>query len=154
GHDDQLKNEPDSNLFNFTYRRMLQVAALIAKTGLDPVETDIVFRDQTLAEKFPEKLTLPKALKKFDALLELQLDVSGFEVPEGVEGTTDLICIFHENRFWAYTSKEYKLLIEGALLSAISPEFEGLSRVDAAFTDEKGTAWIISGANYFCFEKG
>ena len=49
------------------------------KIGLNKTETDIVFRDQDLVDKFPEKLILPKTLKRFDALLEMPLDTSEFE---------------------------------------------------------------------------
>ncbi len=147
--EDKITKEPKNNKFNYAYRRILQFGSLAAKLGLDKTETDIVFRDQDLVEKFPEKLVLPKELDRFDALLELKIDASNYDELEEV-GMIDTICIFNGSQFWAYAAENYNLLLSGAQLSTLSPNFEGKDKVDAAFTDENGNTWLIAGPDYFC----
>ena len=145
----QITQSPNNNKFNYAYRRILQFASLSSKIGLNKTETDIVFRDQDLVDKFPEKLALPKSLDRFDALLELPLDTSEFEDLEDV-GLIDAIYIFRGNQFWAYHAQNYNLLVSAVSIAKIAPEFERLEQIDAAFTDAKGNAWLISGPDYFC----
>jgi len=139
---DEVTTEPDDNTFNFAYRRIGQFAAIAAKLGLNAIETEIIWQDQDLVEKFPEKLALPPGVDRIDALLETQLaDGKG------------VIYLFIGNQYWRYASDNYRLLPpEGkplerpsALpLTTLSDLFAGMTKVDAAFTDTTGGVVLIA----------
>jgi hypothetical protein len=150
--DDRIAEEPKNNKLNYAYRRIGQFAHLATKLRLDKNETDVVFRDQSLEEKYPEKLTLPENIAGFDALLEMKVDGSSIK-GSNTKGMIDLIYIFSGNKYWVYAAENYNLLISGAPLSSLFNKFSELTKIDAAFTDEEGAAWIISGNRYFCKTK-
>ena len=93
--DDKVTQEPDDNKFNFAYRRIAQFATLALKLGLSPEEIAIVFHDQDLVEKFPEKLSLPDGIDQFDALLS------------SLDG---IIYLFKDDHYWTYSVENYNLL--------------------------------------------
>ncbi|NET62455.1 MAG: hypothetical protein F6K47_42065 [Symploca sp. SIO2E6] len=72
-----LTTLPKEQRFNTAYRRTQQFALLANKLKLTTEDIELVFHDQSLVEKFPEKLKLPPKSKQestpittFDALLE------------------------------------------------------------------------------------
>jgi hypothetical protein len=67
---DGAKTVPADPHFRLGYRRVRRFALLAAKLGLDPTEITAVFTDQDLVGKFPEHLTLPPGVTRFDTLLE------------------------------------------------------------------------------------
>ncbi|MET0132699.1 MAG: hemopexin repeat-containing protein, partial [Kibdelosporangium sp.] len=111
------------------YRRIRRFAQLAGKLGLDATEVTAVFRDQDLAGKFPENLALPPGVGHFDALLE----------------TADgKIHVFAGATYWTYTAGTYALTsATPAPLTELSPRFQGLVEVDAAFTLPSGIEWIV-----------
>ena len=150
--DDRIPAVPVNNRFGFGYRRVGQFARLAGLLRLDARETAVAFRDQSLAEKFPEKLTLPEGVDGFDALLELTVDA---ELAGGEEGADPVaaVCIFRGERFWIYSAEAYALLRGDVALVQLDAAFAGIERVDAAFTDEAGAAWLIAGTRYFRRER-
>ena len=124
---DRIASIPSSNLFNIALQRLRQSALLVSKLRLNQAETEVIFTDQSLAEKFPEKLHLPTGMDRFDALLE-----SG-----------DMIYIFKGNQYWTYSRDEYELLESAKLLTTLSENFAKLQQVDATFIDAKGIEWLI-----------
>nr|WP_277875294.1 hemopexin repeat-containing protein [Alkalinema sp. FACHB-956] len=139
---DRITVEPADNRFNFAYRRIGQFAAIAAKLGLNATETAIVWQDQSLVEKFPEKLALPPGVDRIDALLETQL----------ADGT-GVIYLFTGNQYWRYSAKNYQLLPpEGSPLerpkaqplSTLSPLLAEIPKVDAAFTAPNGDRVLIA----------
>lgn len=137
---DTVATEPDNSRFNLIYKRLLQWSLLATKLRLSAEEAEIAWRDQDLAEKFPEKLALPTGVDRFDALLE---------TPEGV------IYLIKDNRYWAYSATKYhQLETADHLLSSLSDRFAGLDNIDAAFADSDGTCWIVAGDTCFAREKG
>ncbi|MFP4100543.1 hemopexin repeat-containing protein [Coleofasciculus sp.] len=144
---DVISAEPNNQKFNLAYRRILQFARLAAKLRLSQEETEVVFHEQDLVEKFPEKLVLPDTIDRFDALLEH---------PDGV------IYIFKDDNYWAYSAETYNLVetkdntseTKDNKLTSLSDKFAGLTKIDAAFTDKQGTSFIIAGGNCYCNEKG
>ncbi|RIK36816.1 MAG: hypothetical protein DCC55_26150, partial [Chloroflexi bacterium] len=129
---DVVAKEPDNNKFNFAYKRIFQFALLAAKLGLNQAETEIIFRDQDLVEKFPEKLALPEepqSIDRFDALLES---------PDGT------IYLFKDARYWAYSAQNYTLLpAETHEIVSLAQRFAELTQIDAAFTDSNGTSFLV-----------
>ena len=111
------------------YRRIRRFALLAGKLGLDAVEVSVVFRDQDLVGKFPEHLTLPPGLSRFDAVLE------------SFDGN---IYLFAADHYWIYSAATYRLTsTKGKELTELSANFGGLKGIDAAFTYPTGTEWII-----------
>lgn len=136
---DHISAEPDNHKFNASLRRISQFALLDSKLKLDRAETEVIFHDQGLAEKFPENLVLPQGMDRFDALLE------------GLDGK---IIIFKGDKYWSWWEDNYNLADAGLNLSELSDRFVGLTQVDAAFIDENRSAWLISGTDYFVREQG
>jgi hypothetical protein len=90
----------------------------------------MVWQDQDLVEKFPEKLVLPPGIDRFDALLD-----NG----QGV------IYLFKDNQYWTYSVEKYNLLaLSGQPLTTLSDQFAGLAKIDAAFTDQSGKLLLIA----------
>jgi hypothetical protein len=115
--------------FRLAHRRIRRFALLAAKLGLDPAEVTAVFTDQDLVGKFPESLTLPPGVSRFDALLE------------GGDGT---IYLFTPASYWTYAAGTYVLTSPTAIpLTQLSPRFADLTGIDAAFTLPSGLEWII-----------
>ena len=56
---DKISSAPEQRSFNVSFRRIKQFAKLAEKLKLDSDEIAIVFRDQTLVDKFPVDLALP-----------------------------------------------------------------------------------------------
>lgn len=141
---DRITSAPKHNAFKVALQRLKQTALLVSKLQLNQAETEVVFNDQSLAEKFPEKLHLPASLNNFDALLD----------------NGDTILVFKNRRYWTYSKDEYVLLESEMPLSNLSENFETLSQIDAAFTDASGKQWLIGRRNgemdtpalamYFC----
>ncbi|MGA9377783.1 MAG: hemopexin repeat-containing protein, partial [Phormidium sp.] len=137
---DVITSEINNHKFNLAYKRILQFAWLASKLRLSKEETEVVFHEQNLVEKFPETLILPETIDQFDALLES---------PEGV------IYIFKDGKYWVYSTENYNLIeTKDNNVTSLSDKFTGLAKIDAAFTDNKGTSFIISGDNSYCREKG
>ncbi|MEV0388436.1 hemopexin repeat-containing protein [Nonomuraea sp. NPDC050643] len=129
GSPDDITAVPADPGLRLTYRRMHGFARLAAKLGLDAEEIGVAFRDQDLAGKFPEPLSLPPRVESFDALLE---------------GADGLVYLFEGPRCWIYSAATYALTEDQpTALAEMSPSFAGLTGVDAAFTDASGTEWII-----------
>lgn len=129
---DRITAVPDNFNFNISLQRLKQAALLISKLRLSKAETSVVFADQGLAEKLPEKLHLPAALQSFDALLELD----------------NQIYIFKDHQYWTYNRSTYLLEEEVAQprsLNTLSENFATITEVHAAFTDPSGNAWLIGG---------
>lgn len=164
----QVISEPHNNKFNFAYRRIQQFTSLVSKLGLSATETDIVFQDQNLVEKFPEQLTLPEIIDGIDALVES---------PEGV------IYVFKDKEYWAYSAETYNLLNVESLavmlkaagysesyvsqvtknsnhrtkshsVASWSDEFANLSKVDAAYVDRHDKLCIIVKNTLYCRDRG
>ncbi|MEZ4712470.1 MAG: hemopexin repeat-containing protein [Caldilineaceae bacterium] len=142
---DVVAAEPADNRFNGLYRRIQQFAWLAAKLGLTATEAEIAFRDQDLAQKYPEKLTLPPELERFDALLE---------------GTDGVLYLFKDDQYWTYAAATYSPLEQADHhIKALSERLAVLTKVDAAFVDATGTAHLIGRdanglSHYFYKEKG
>jgi hypothetical protein len=138
--DDRVSAEPASSRFNLIYKRLAQFALLATKLRLSPGEAEIALRDQNLVEKFPEKLMLPDGVDRFDALLE---------DPAGV------IYVFRNAEYWAYSAQHYNS-IETAdhSLTALSERFDGITKIDAAFTDRSGICYIVAGEALFSKQPG
>ncbi|MFD1545963.1 hemopexin repeat-containing protein [Nonomuraea guangzhouensis] len=120
---------PADPRFRHAHRRVRAFAALAARLGLDAAEVEAAFRDQDLAGGFPEPLALPPGLDRFDALLE------------SADGH---VYLFREQHYWTYSADAYVLADQkGKPLKELSPRFEQLSGVDAAFTASDGLEWII-----------
>ncbi|HWO67615.1 MAG TPA: hemopexin repeat-containing protein, partial [Umezawaea sp.] len=115
--------------FRLAHRRIRRFALLAGKLGLDPTEVATVFADRDLAGKFPENLVLPPGVERFDALLECG------------DGT---IHLFAGAACWTYEAGTYALenTVESGL-AELSPRFEGLAGIDAAFTLPSGVEWIV-----------
>jgi hypothetical protein len=145
---DEIVVEPDDDTFNFAYRRIKQFAAIAAKLGLNATETAIVWQDQDLVEKFPEKLALPPGVDRIDVILETQL----------VDGN-GVIYLFTGNQYWRYSAENYKLLPpegkpleppQAQPLTTLSALFAEITKVDAAFTDARdGLMLIAQGVTYY-----
>ncbi|MBP2329129.1 hypothetical protein JOF56_009514 [Kibdelosporangium banguiense] len=115
--------------FLLAYRRIRRFSMLAGKLALEPAEVSVAFHDQDLAGKYPETLVLPPGVEAFDALLE---DWDGS------------VYLFGEQGYWAYAPKTRALVSPVAKpLAELSSRFTGLVRIDAAFTDNIGTGWII-----------
>ncbi|MCS7477877.1 hemopexin repeat-containing protein [Umezawaea endophytica] len=115
--------------FRLAHRRIRRFALLAAKLGLDAAEVTAVFTDQDLAGKFPENLALPPGVQSFDALLESS------------DGT---VLVFAGPAYWTYAAGTYALKSATPTpLVELSPRFEGLVAVDAAFTLPSGVSWIV-----------
>jgi hypothetical protein len=134
---DVITVEPDNNKFNFAYRRIRQFAAIAAKLGLNQIETAIIWQDQDLAEKFPEKLALPPGVDRIDALLD---DGNG------------VIYLFIGNQYWRYSAKNYNLLPPDGKplatptaqpLTTLSELLDGVAKVEAAFREPNGSLVLI-----------
>lgn len=128
---------PSSRTFQLAYRRMKQFALLAGKLGLDATDAKLLFEDQDLADKFPENLILPNEVSKIDALLA---------------GMDDSIYLFSGDRYWIYDAETYEREESAYALEQFSDAFQGLGlqAIDAAFVEQNGDAWIISGTHYFC----
>ena len=128
---------PKEQRFNSAYRRTQQFALLANKFKLTKEDIELVFYDQSLVEKFPEKLTLPQKpqpITTFDALLE------------STDGKTYL---FKGNRYWIYDGITYQLEEEeGKELKELSVHFVG-KNIDAAFVDNKDRNVIIANGEYY-----
>ncbi|AOW98559.1 hypothetical protein BJP34_03050 [Moorena producens PAL-8-15-08-1] len=128
---------PKEQRFNTAYRRTQQFALLANKLKLTKEDIELVFHDQSLVEKFPEKLELPQKpdpITTFDALLE------------STDGKTYL---FKGNRYWIYDGITYELEEEeGKELKELSVHFAGKT-IDAAFVDNHGRNVIIAGGKYY-----
>ncbi|NER88851.1 hemopexin repeat-containing protein [Moorena sp. SIO3A2] len=132
---------PKEQRFNTAYRRTQQFALLANKLKLTKEDIELVFHDQSLVEKFPEKLELPQKSKQestpittFDALLE---------------STDGKIYLFAGDRYWIYDGVTYELEEEdGKELKELSVHFAGKT-IDAAFVDNEGRNVIIAGGKYY-----
>jgi Tc toxin complex TcA C-terminal TcB-binding domain/Neuraminidase-like domain/Hemopexin/Salmonella virulence plasmid 28.1kDa A protein len=123
------ENLPAQPHFRLACRRIRRFASLAAKLGLDPTEVTAVFRDQDLVGKFPENLVLPPGVRKFDALLE---------------GHDGKILVFDGKDVWTYAAGTYALSSTTATkLADLSPRFEDLDGIDAAFTVPAGPEWLV-----------
>ncbi|GII59256.1 hypothetical protein Pth03_76450 [Planotetraspora thailandica] len=120
------EEEPDDPRFRLACRRIRGFALLAARLGLDPTEVKTVFLDQDLVGKFPEPLTLPAGIERFDALLE------------SADGLTYL---FAGTGYWTYEA--YSLKGPRKPLTDLSPRFAALVAVDAAFRHTDGKEWIV-----------
>ncbi|MDJ0518511.1 MAG: hemopexin repeat-containing protein [Trichodesmium sp. MO_231.B1] len=129
---------PKEQRFNTAYRRTQQFALLANKLKLTTEDLELVFYDQSLVEKFPEKLALPQkptAITTFDALLE---------------STDGKIYLFAGDRYWMYDGVTYELEEEeGKELKELSVHFAGKTTIDAAFVDNKERNVIIAGGKYY-----
>lgn len=132
--DEQITQTPKDNSFLISLRRIEQYLKLADVLKLGPGETEVVFADQDLVEKFPESIILPEGMEQFDALLE---------------GLDKKIYVFKGDKYWAYDDCTYELLEEEIALSELSNLFSGLSPVDAAFIDNEKNAWLTFGDQYF-----
>ena len=140
----RITSTPKNNVFKVALQRLKQTALFVSKLQLNQAETEVIFNDQSLAEKLPEKLHLPTSLNNFDALLD----------------NGDTILVFKNRRYWIYSKDEYTLLESEMPLSNLSENFGNLSQIDAAFTDASGKQWLIGRRNgemdtpalamYFC----
>jgi hypothetical protein len=120
---------PAQPRFRLACRRIRRFALLAAKLGLDPTEVTAVFRDQDLVGKFPENLVLPPDIRRFDALLE---------------GHDGKVLVFVGKGFLTYAAGTYALTSPTpAPLTDLSPRFEDLDAIDAAFTVPAGPEWIV-----------
>ncbi len=147
---ERVTQTPENNKFELAYRRMHQFARLASKLGLSKEETEVVFHDQTLVEKFPEPLVLPDGFHSFDALLELRDE----EIEINDVTYSHLIYLFKNNLYWGYDALTYNLVVQPSQLSRLSEHFAKFGQVDAAFTDHQNRAWVISGGQYFNREFG
>jgi hypothetical protein len=111
------------------FGRIRGFARLAAKLGLDADEVALAFRDQRLADKFPEELALPSGVDRIDALLE---------------SSDGRIYLFRGGDYWAYSASTYALLDRHPrALDQLSAHLADLDSVDAAFVDAAGTEWIV-----------
>ena len=138
GPDGRVTVLPSEYDFDRQLLRIAQFVRIVQKFQFGAGEVEVAFSDLNLVEKFPEDLVLPVGMTSFDALLKLD----------------DKIYLFKGNSYWAYSSATYALVENAASLALLSRLFAGLDRIDAAFIDPMGNAWIISGTSYFIRKKG
>ncbi|HEY3608789.1 MAG TPA: hemopexin repeat-containing protein [Pseudonocardiaceae bacterium] len=120
---------PTDPHFRLAYRRIRRFALLAAKLGLDPTEVTAVFTDQDLVGKFPENLTLPPGVLRFDALLA---------------GHDGKIYLFAGTGYWTYSADTFALKAPNPTpLTGLSPRFADLTGIDAAFTLPSGLEWLV-----------
>jgi|GEM_PF-2546508 len=154
---DRITQIPKNYRFIVAFNRIQQFAKFANKLGLDAVETDIVFRDQNLAEKFSEKLQLPAGVDHIEGLVSLNINRA--DLPElETTGVLRVILLYTtvdaEPQYWLYRADNYQLLTETAIsLAQIAAALADISRIDASFNDAMGTAWLISGTDFFCQPK-
>ncbi|MFC4118573.1 hemopexin repeat-containing protein [Nonomuraea zeae] len=111
------------------YRRIRRFALLAGKLGMDPTEIAVAFQDQDLTGKHPEPLALPPGVERIDALLR------------SADGN---IYLFAPGGYWVYSAATYELIDPRPKpLAELSPRFEGLSGIDAAFAYPGGAEWIV-----------
>lgn len=136
----KISTQPANKAFNLAYRRIGQFARLVGKLGISAVEAEIVLRDQDLVQKFPERLTLPNGVDRFDALLQ------------SADGQVQ---VFRGNRFWTYSATTSELLVpEGQPLSALSVAFANVAKIDAAFVDTDGVSHLVTASGTFYKDAG
>jgi hypothetical protein len=120
---------PTDPHFRLAYRRIRRFALLAGKLGMDPTEVTAVFGDQDLVGKYPENLTLPPGVRKFDALLE---------------GHDGKILLFAGTGYFTYAADTFALKSPTpAALTELSPRFADLAGIDAAFTLPSGPEWLV-----------
>ena len=153
---DQIVHSPGSHRFQVAFSRIQQFAWLAAKLDLDEVETDIVFRDQSLVEKFSEKLALPNGINRIDCLVQIWVDGDAFAALEH-SGAVKVLMMVNAavERYWLYDIDSYALLSAAESdVSKLSPLFQPNQPIHAAFNDEDGNAWLISRTAFFCQKAG
>ena len=122
---------PADPRLGLAHRRIRRFALLAAKLGLDPTEVAAVFTDQDLVGKFPENLTLPPGVRRFDALLESH------------DGKVHL---FAGTDCWTYAADTLTLTQPAPTpLAELSARFADarLTGIDAAFTLPSGVEWLV-----------
>lgn len=141
---------PPDNIFLLALRRLRQLALLASRLSLSQAEMEVALYDQHLVDKFPEPFHLPAGVHEIDALLQAIGDT--WET----DGITyhDPVFVFNGSQFWAYDSASYELILLPAPLAHFAPELRAWHRVDAAFTDLRGTFWLISGSEHLCKTPG
>ncbi|MBP2330354.1 GNAT superfamily N-acetyltransferase [Kibdelosporangium banguiense] len=123
---------PADARLRLTHRRVRRFALLAAKLGLSPAEITAVFTDQDLVGKFPENLTLPPGVRRFDALLETSYN------------TDNKVLVFTGDTYWTYAADTCTLTSQkAAQLTELSARFQGLTEIDAAFRLPTGEEWIV-----------
>ena len=144
--------------FDDGYRRITQFGVLVAALRLDERDVDIVVRDQSLSEKFPEPLDLPDEIDGIDALATVDVPARLMPADWWPDGSAPdpvdeappvrLLCLFRGERFWAYPGHARRPLLS-ASIGALGRELGDVERVDAAFVDETGASWLLAGVDYF-----
>lgn len=159
---DSVVQEPASNRFNYFFRRVKQIARLIAKLRLTREEAELAFAEQDLIQKYPERLILPEGVKTIDVVLE---------------GIGDKIYLFTGTTYYVYSAEDYSFVRDlNKTFSLILEQneedelFKGLTemdyfyyeysdegkntfQIDAAFIDQSGAIHVIAGQNYYYKEK-
>ena len=158
--DGQITREPQSSLFNTSYRRIKQFAKLAAKLKLSADEISIVFRDQQLVDKFPVNIKLPaitlsdgseQQITGFDALLESN---DGFiYLFKSADKNTETSA-FNYARYWMYSSVTNNAIQTpddklSTLLTGDKTSSLVVTDVSAAFVDKMGQDVLILDGQYY-----
>ena len=165
---DKIIHSPGSYRFKVAFNRIQQFAWLATKLDLSAIETDIIFRDQNLADKFSEKLSLPEGVSRIDCLFETWVERQVFPSLHPAEDNSEnssadtssiqkvlLLYSADKQEYWLYDLADYQLLTKAESdLTKLSELFANLPRINAAFNDTEGNAWIISGTTFFCQARG
>ncbi|ABE54975.1 hypothetical protein Sden_1691 [Shewanella denitrificans OS217] len=156
---DKIDKIPSDPAFVTALRRIRQFALLADKLQLTGEEVDIAFYDQDLVAKFPENLVLPTSVTRIDAVLE----------------TPDFLYLFQGGEYWIYRYPDY-VMVDGSAFADASEQQDVLKHqendddlreqlrldpvrelfkahdnllVDAAFSDNIGNYYIVSGDYYY-----
>lgn len=124
------EDPPADPRFRLAYRRIRRFALLAAKLGLDPTEVAAVFTDQDLVGKFPENLTLPPGIRRFDALLK---------------GHDKKVYLFAGTDYWTYSTDTLTLTKPTPTrITELSARFAELTGIDGAFADRDGRTYLFN----------
>ncbi len=145
----KLLGLPAGAMFRSTLRRMSQFAEIASRLSLNATDCAILFRDQSLVQKFPEPLSLPANIDQIAVLMTIT--VNGAAYPS-LKSEIDREVVFlyeaQTGRHWLYEPETYVPLTSAGDLYALSPGFADKA-IQAGYNDHDGHAWlIIEGQRY------
>lgn len=149
---EQINHLPNNRIFSIALNRIRQFAWIASKLDLNAVEADIIFRDQNLADKFTEKLSLPKHVQRIDCLFRLTVEADKFPQIDA-DGKVDVILLTHRDHYWLYDSNDYQLLADSNQLSRLSPILADKT-IDTGFNDPQGNVWLVAGSEFYIQQAG
>ena len=126
------EHAPRDRRFEVTLRRIQQLAAMAGQLGADARELHVALADQHLVDKLPEALVLPAGVSVIDTLVDLDGQIH----------------LFSGDRYWTFDTATLAPLEAALPLDRLAPLLAGAKRVDAAYVDADGNAWLLAGVRY------